>query len=110
MQKRQQEAQAFLETVNRSKLGPDWREKTASDKPGQLAHRHVGEGMVIDPSLLVAAQRFSGLSHAWLAACIATMGVSVRRVAMLGGCNTILGVRSSYLLNGRISVLLLACP
>lgn len=93
LQRRQREAQAFMETVNRSKLGLDWREKTAANEPGQLAQRHVGEGMVIDPSLIVATQRFSGLGPAWFAACTATLDVGLRRFALLAGTNHIMRVR-----------------
>jgi len=46
MQKKLDEAQAFMETVNSSKLGQDWREKAGSSDPGQLG-RYVGEGMMI---------------------------------------------------------------
>jgi len=46
LQRRLEEAQAFMETVNNSKLGQDWREKTAASEPGQLG-RFVGEGMMI---------------------------------------------------------------
>ena len=60
--------------------------------PGQLAQRNVGEGMVIDPSLLVATQRFAGLNPAWLAACVATLDVGLRRFALLGGTNQVMRV------------------
>ncbi len=46
MQRKLEEAQAFMETVNNSKMGRDWREKTAASEPGQLG-RFVGEGMMI---------------------------------------------------------------
>ena len=82
----------FLDVVNRSKLGSDWREKTAANDPGQLAQRHVGEGLGMDPSLLVANLRFAGLNPAWLAACCATLDISLRRFALLGGSNSLLKV------------------
>lgn len=91
-QRRQQEAQAFLETVNRSKLGKDWQKDISAADPGQLAQRNVGEGMMIDPSLLVATQRFAGLSPAWLAACVATLNVGLRQFALLGGTNQVMRV------------------
>lgn len=36
-----------MESVNRSKLGADWRNNTAANEPGQLSQRPVGEGMMI---------------------------------------------------------------
>ena len=46
MQKKLEEAQAFMETVNNSKMGRDWRKKTAASEPGQI-NRFMGEGMMI---------------------------------------------------------------
>jgi hypothetical protein len=46
VQKKLEEAQAFMETVTSSKLGQDWREKQGASDPGQLG-RYVGEGMMI---------------------------------------------------------------
>ena len=42
-----------MESVNRSKLGMDWRSKTAANDPGQLAQRPMGEGMMIGAAPLL---------------------------------------------------------
>ena len=50
LQRKLEEAQAFMESVNRSKLGVDWRNIAAANEPGQLSQRPVGEGMMIGKS------------------------------------------------------------
>lgn len=52
LQRKIEEAKAFMDSVNRSKLGIDWKDQTAaSADPGQLAQRNVGEGMMIGEPL-----------------------------------------------------------
>ena len=47
MQRKLEEAQAFMDTVNRSKIGQAWKDQSKSNEPGQLAQRPVGEGISI---------------------------------------------------------------
>jgi hypothetical protein len=89
-QRKHAEAQTFLEVVNRSKLGADWRQNAAVHEPGQLAARNIADGIHIDPGLLASTQRFAGLSPQWIAACLATLSISINRFAFLGGTNSVL--------------------
>ena len=109
LQRKHEEAQTFLEVVNQSKLGVDWRQNAAMHEPGQLAARNIAEGIHIDPGLLASTQRFSGLSPQWISACSATLDVPHSRFAFLGGTNSVLKVMALGLTSTSMLVLLLLC-
>jgi hypothetical protein len=88
VQRKLEEAQAFMETVNNSKLGQDWREKTAASEPGQLG-RFVGEGMMIGTCFLLFTEdplEIECLHHACVCPCFhATIVSGVGSKQMMKG-------------------------
>lgn len=76
VQMKQNEAAAFVDTIK----GPQWggEESTVS--------------VNVDPGMLVAMQRATLISPAWLAACTATMGTSLSSMAVLAANNNTMQV------------------
>ena len=76
LQVKQTEAAAFVDTIK----GPQWggEESTVS--------------VNVDPGMLVAMQRATLISPAWLAACTATMGTSLSTMAVLAANNNTMQV------------------
>ena len=60
LQRKRNAAETLIDTVNKQKLGADWKENASTNDAGQLSQRPIGEGMIIgEQSLYFCSQNLN---------------------------------------------------